>query len=84
MGFGQNISAFDGQAKPKNLRCALQSSGRSWEVLSKRFGLRRALLREFIDSPVLMYLAGFLGLLGRLALVLVTAELGHEETSLAR
>jgi uncharacterized membrane protein len=30
----------------------------------------RALLREFINSPVLMYLAGFLGLLGGLALAL--------------
>jgi len=30
----------------------------------------RALLQEFIASPVLLYLAGFLGLLGGLALVL--------------
>ncbi|MGA7329963.1 MAG: hypothetical protein WBX25_37140 [Rhodomicrobium sp.] len=33
----------------------------------KRF---REILREFIDSPALLYFAGFLGLLGGLALVL--------------
>ncbi len=31
----------------------------------------RALLREFVASGVLMYLAGFLGLLGALALIIV-------------
>ena len=38
-------------------------------ILSKPQAFR-ALSKEFIDSPALMYLAGFLGLLGGLALVL--------------